>query len=1469
MKKLSYLLILLVAFLLFGCGSNNNNNQNNDNDHVHTYTDVWSFDDVSHWHQATCGHDVSSDKANHNFSEEVIKEATESVEGIKLLTCSICGYTKRETIPTVLHTHTLSYVEAKEATCTTDGNVAYYHCSVCNKDFADEYGNEEILAVSISKLNHVIIYHAGKKPTCTETGYKAFETCSRCDYTTYEELPATGHIAGSIVIENNVNPTCTTSGSHDESIYCIQCNIKLSSEHKIDEAATGHDLVHHNGKEPTCTETGYKAYDTCSRCDYTTYEVLPALGHSAGNMVIENKIDQTCTTDGSHDEVTYCTRCNSELSRNSVIDSALGHDLVHHSEKVPTCTETGYKAYDTCRICDYTTYEVLPALGHSAGNTVIENKIDPTCTTNGSHDEVRYCTRCNEELSRNIIIDSALGHDLIHHAGKDATCNEIGYEAYDTCSRCDYTTYEEIDMLPHTWDDGVITVEPTIYEKGIKTYTCQVCNNTKTEEIDVIKSYLINLNYNDGISETFNGNSVRIDKLDSKYIPFDLTKNKYKFKGWSYNNTQVFDQKGNIINSIELIDNMTLEAMFAEEVTLTVFYTLYNPKTLQLIERFDDIPTDMGDLSETNDYAYNTYVDLHAYPNEGYSFVGWYTEGQVLSNEEDYKYMMWDEDFTIEARFKYTSYDLTAWSNNTDLGSVMIREGNSQVFYNEETLKKYYTESVTVVAYSKTDTRFLGWYNENNVLVSPNAVYTFNMINRDYKLEAKWNYFGITYDLDGGINEKNNPTNYNVDMNNISLLSPTKEGYTFVGWKYNGEIITEIITLNVCHMELKALWTPNTDTKYKVEHYLQNIDDDEYELFETDNLTGTTDTLTNGSVNVYEGFASPEIEQININSDGKTVIKLYYERNSYDFYLSIDNNKAGSIVDNSGSYKYDKAITITANTNLGYTFNGWYDEEKLVSPDLSYTFNMKAKTLTLTAKWTANNTKYKVEHYIQNIDDDEYELFETDNLTGTTDTLTNGSVNTYEGFSSPEITQVNIDGNGNTVIELYYERNTYTVSLSKNINEAGSLYGAGSYKYGKEITLSADTNDGYNLSGWYINDKLYKEDSSFKWTVDINNVFEVRYGVNSYYITLENEADDVVISGIKSGYEYDYNSQITLTATTSFGALINWHRSDGVEYYGKMYSFKMPATDITITVTINLYTRVDNKIYFGYYPQTKVTNNTLISELNNLAGTEPNSSNKYNWTDYNYYLSSNITSYMFYQDIDYDNDGAYDYRGVYFTQYRPYLYSSSSSESNSKQYDNGYTTNTVYWFSYDPIEWNILTEFNGKALIIANLILDSQDYYPGYDSSTFSHNGGTGCANNYVLSNIRAWLNDNFYNTVFSDLQKAIIKTTTVDNSVASTGQSSNDYVCNNTNDKIFSLSYKEVTTYYTSSTARLAKGTDYAKAQGLYVNGSNGDSYWWTRSPCSNSSTGAYVAINGFLNGNVCCNYFGVRPALWVNLGE
>ena len=176
----------------------------------------------------------------------------------------------------------------------------------------------------------------------------------------------------------------------------------------------GHDEVSHEGQAATCTEDGWKAYVTCSNCDYTTYEKIGALGHS-------------------------------EIS---------------HDGQAATCTEDGWKAYVTCSSCDYTTYETITKLGHKQ---VSYKAQAATCTEDGWKAYVA-CSRCDYTTYEKI---DALGHDEVSHEGQAATCTEYGWEAYVDCSRCNYTTYK---MIPagHKWEDGKCSVcEVDYYTEGL------------------------------------------------------------------------------------------------------------------------------------------------------------------------------------------------------------------------------------------------------------------------------------------------------------------------------------------------------------------------------------------------------------------------------------------------------------------------------------------------------------------------------------------------------------------------------------------------------------------------------------------------------------------------------------------------------------------------------------------------------------------------------------------------------------------------------------------------------------------------------------------------------------------------------------------------------------------------------------------------------------------------------------------
>lgn len=164
----------------------------------------------------------------------------------------------------------------------------------------------------------------------------------------------------------------------------------------------------------------------------------------------------------------------------------------------------------------------------------------------------------------------------------------------------------------------------------------------------------------------------------------------------------------------------------------------------------------------------------------------------------------------------------------------------------------------------------------------------------------------------------------------------TRAGYTFINCDYD---FSEPIVQDTV---ITTSWTANTDTAYKVEYYLENLEDNDYTLYETDNLQGTTDSFVSAEVKTYDGFYySRYYDNSNkrISGDGSTVLKVFYARNTYT--LSNKNPFYGNIT-NATTKKYgSEQINSIATEYLGCKFIGWFNGEKLLSTEKEYSFTVE------------------------------------------------------------------------------------------------------------------------------------------------------------------------------------------------------------------------------------------------------------------------------------------------------------------------------------------------------------------------------------------------------------------------------------------------------------------------------------------------------------------------------------------------
>ena len=236
---------------------------------------------------------------------------------------------------------------------------------------------------------------------------------------------------------------------------------------------------------PTCTEQGYTHHVcTVKGCPYDAVDdtFVEAAGHK---WALTTTLPPACTEQGT--AFYKCSACGA--TRTEKI-APLGHDLSRCDLKpAATCTQPG-RAVGTCARCGVQIDEVIPAKGHDY--SYAETSVAPTCTEPGHYKGT--CPTCGKDYDD---VVPALGHDWGEWVTSiEPTVSTVGYR-YHVCNRdgCGYREGEDIPKLhTHTWDAGVVTQKPTAAEPGVRTYTCTVCGQTRTEAIPAT-----------GVPETCNG----------------------------------------------------------------------------------------------------------------------------------------------------------------------------------------------------------------------------------------------------------------------------------------------------------------------------------------------------------------------------------------------------------------------------------------------------------------------------------------------------------------------------------------------------------------------------------------------------------------------------------------------------------------------------------------------------------------------------------------------------------------------------------------------------------------------------------------------------------------------------------------------------------------------------------------------------------------------------------------------------
>lgn len=311
--------------------------------------------------QKALGHDGERDVDGDGRVDEFVNRFSEAATCFKKAYCGICN---KEYGADPSHQKPTATNNSRAATCDT---AAY--CAVCDMEYGEPLG-------------HIINQFPAQLPSCEVEGWYAYESCARpeCSYNTKKTVAPLGH--------------------HEVPIYAI---------------------------EPTCTTPGYTEGAQCDRClDFLSQpQFKPALGHDGqrvgqnyGDFINNGSFYADCTTQG------YCAICEQFYG-----EVAIGYHVTIEiiDAKDPTCTETGWYAYEKCLVCGYSTYKdnVRLAFGHQYEYVA---RLEPTCTEIG-YEEGSYCVHCQE-----IPVIEALGHDV--DCTRNAASKPINCEDQAFCGDC-------------------------------------------------------------------------------------------------------------------------------------------------------------------------------------------------------------------------------------------------------------------------------------------------------------------------------------------------------------------------------------------------------------------------------------------------------------------------------------------------------------------------------------------------------------------------------------------------------------------------------------------------------------------------------------------------------------------------------------------------------------------------------------------------------------------------------------------------------------------------------------------------------------------------------------------------------------------------------------------------------------------------------------------------------------------------
>ena len=367
-----------------------------------------------------------------------------------------------------------------------------------------------------------------------------------------------------------------------------------------------------------------------------------------------------------------------------------------------------------------------------------------------------------------------------------------------------------------------------------------------------------------------------------------------------------------------------------------------------------------------------------------------------------------------------------------------------------------------------------------------------------------------------------------------------------------------------------------------MEHYQQNVTDDDYTLADKESKTGATGQSTAAESKSYPGFTAQNFDQQTVKGDGSTVVKVYYTRNEYTLTYNLNGSGASwtdSVENKFHTDRYGAGVTHPSANDLsraGYAFGGWYTDEACTSGNEFTATTMPAENTTLYAKWNAGEVNYTVNYYLQNVDGTDYVLKDTVTGSGVTGQIVDVQ-KSYEGFTpksdTPSSITLQADSAQNEV-NLYYTRNRYALSfnLGDGVILEGSAPTGGDTYYGAEISvdMSNAKRTGYTFAGWY-EDVEYTTPWSGMTMPARDLTLYAKWDTMTYFLR----------------FDWDGNVPLRDWLLENGGKLLTAAYDEENGVYSNANDHGIPYIDVSVAYdqVFTLPTGIPGAEYFGYYKE--------------------------------------------------------------------------------------------------------------------------------------------------------------------------------------------------------------------------------------------------------------------------------------------